>query len=308
MKVLKQSVEIKKREAEEKKQEVEVIRTTSLLMYTLKRLSKNHVAILGLGLIIFVILVAIFAPVLAPYHPIKYVNILKSMVPPGKEYPLGSDYLGRDVLARIIYGARISLMVGLVAEMVALSIGIIFGSLAGYYGRWIDQLLMRITDIIYAFPTVLFAIAIMAVFERPSITQLFLVLGFLGWTDIARLVRAQFLAIKEREYTEAARAIGAGDRRIIFRHILPNCLAPVVVATTVGIAGNILSEAWLSFLGLGAQPPLPSWGLMLNEGQTYLMAGKYWLAVFPGLAIMVTVLGFNLFGYGFRDAIDPRLR
>lgn len=301
-------MKIIKKANESKKKEVMAVQTTSLLMDTLRRLSRNRMAVVGLGLIIFIILVAIAAPLLAPYHPINDVKISQSMVPPGKKYLLGSDYLGRDVLSRIIYGARISLMVGFIAEVVALSIGIILGALAGYYGRWIDQLLMRITDIIYAFPTVLFAIAIMAVFEKPSITQLFLVLGFLGWTDIARLVRAQFLSIKEKEYTEAARAIGAGDRRIIFRHILPNCLSPLVISATVGVAGNILSEAWLSFLGLGAQPPLPSWGLMLNDGQTYLMAGKYWLAVFPGLAIMITVLGFNLFGYGLRDAIDPRLR
>jgi len=221
---------------------------------------------------------------------------------------LGTDDQGRDILTRLLYGARVSLLVGVLAEIIAVIIGVTIGGLSGFYGGWLDSLLMRITDIFFAFPSLLLAIGILAIFERPGLWNIFFALGVVGWTQIARIVRGQVLSVKEAEFVEAARAVGAGDLRILFRHILPNTLAPIIVVGTLGVAWNILSEAGLSFLGLGVQPPDPSWGNMLTDGRNYINSASYYIAIIPGLAIVFTVLGFNLLGDGLRDSLDPRLR
>jgi len=265
-------------------------------------------SVVGFAIILALVVVAMLAPVLSPYDPFEQ-NVSRETItqPPSRTHWLGTDSLGRDVFSRIVYGARISLEVGLLAQLVTLLIGITLGAAAGYWGGWTDHILMRFTDMVFAFPTALFAIAVMAVFENPSIGKIIFVLGLIGWPGVARLVRGQVISVKEREFAQAARALGGTDLRIIVRHILPNSMAPILVAATIGVAGNILTESWLSFLGLGAQPPTPSWGSMITDGQAY-MTTKPWLCMFPGLAIVVTVLGFNLFGDGLRDALDPRLR
>jgi len=214
---------------------------------------------------------------------------------------------GRDVLSRIMPGARISLLIGVAATAISVAIGLVLGSLSGYFGGWIDNLIMRFTDMVLAFPAPLFVIAAAAVFERRSTPVLFWILGLIGWPGIARIVRSRVIEIKGTEYADAARALGAGHARIIARHILPNSLAPIIVAASIGIAGNILTESWLSFLGLGLSPDTPSWGNMIHEGQQVLSTMP-WLCVFPGLAIILAVLGFNLLGDGLRDVLDPRLR
>ncbi len=264
---------------------------------------------LGLGLTGGFCLVALVAPLLAPHDPSRVPEALatQSLSPPRLGFLLGTDLLGRDLLSRVLYGARISLLVGLGAEAFAVLIGTTLGLLAGYYGRWVDAALMRLTDSVMAFPSLVLAIGLMAVFQEPGIEKVLLVLILLGWTTIARVVRGEVLALKEREYVRAARAVGASDLAILLRHLIPNCAGPLGVAATVGVAGNILAEAGLSFLGLGAQPPTISWGAMLAEGQNFLTTAP-WVAVFPGLALMLTVLGINLLGDGLRDLLDPRLR
>ena len=272
------------------------------------RLRKRKMSVVGLAIVCMLFIVAVAAPVLSSYDPLE-ANVSFDTITqaPSRSHWLGTDSLGRDVFSRIVFGARISLQVGVLAELVVLLIGISIGAAAGYWGKWVDQILMRFTDMVFAFPTALFAIAVMAVFENPSVGKIVLVLGLIGWPGVARLVRGQVIAVKEYEYTQAARALGDSDMRIIVRHILPNSMAPILVAATIGVAGNILTESWLSFLGLGAQPPIPSWGSMITDGQTYMIT-KPWLCIFPGLAIVITVLGFNLLGDGLRDALDPRLR
>ncbi|HZI93669.1 MAG TPA: ABC transporter permease [Patescibacteria group bacterium] len=227
--------------------------------------------------------------------------------PPDSRHWLGTDIQRRDFFSRLLHGARISLQVGLAAEAIAFTIGIILGGLAGFYGGWLDAALMRLADILLAFPLPILAMAAIAVFDTRSITLVFVVLGLMGWAGIARLTRAQCLSVKGRGYPEAARALGAGDLRLVARHLLPNAAAPAMVAASVGVAGNILTEAWLSFLGLGAQPPAISWGRMIVDGQPDLTV-RPWLCVFPGIAIAITVLGFILLGDALRDAIDPKLQ
>lgn len=219
---------------------------------------------------------------------------------------LGTDNFGRDILTRIIYGARISIEVGFIASTLSLLIGTMLGLLAGYYGRWVDTIIMRLTDIMFGFPALLFLIGITAAFE-PSLTVVFFAIGFVSWPSMARVVRGQVLSVKELEYVQAAQVLGLNDLRILFRHILPNCLAPVIVAYTMGIAGAIMAEASLSFLGLGAQPPTPSWGAMINYGKDFLRVAP-WMSIYPGIAIAITVLGFNLLGDGLRDALDPKMK
>jgi ABC-type dipeptide/oligopeptide/nickel transport system permease subunit len=263
---------------------------------------------IGLGLVLITVLIvcAVFAPLITSFSPYQ-VQIENITARPGSLHLLGTDDLGRDLFSRVVYGSRISLMVGVIATIIAMSIGIFIGLVAGYYGSIVDSLLMRFTDIVLAFPTPLFAIAVMAIFENPSIDKVFIILGLIGWPSTARLVRGQVLALREMDYVQAARAMGAKERRILWRHILPNSLAPILVVATLMIPGNILTEAWLSFLGLGTQPPQPSWGAMITEGQAYLET-KPWICAFPGIAIFITVLGFNLFGDGLRDYFDPKLK
>ncbi|MFC1735324.1 ABC transporter permease [Candidatus Hydrogenedentota bacterium] len=273
-----------------------------------RQLRKRKMSLVGLAIVFLLILVALSASFLSPYDPSEQNLTLETVnQPPTLDHWMGTDHIGRDIFTRVVYGARISLKVGIIAEIIALVIGISVGALAGYRGGWTDSTLMRFTDMIFAFPTALFAIAVMAIFEDPTVGKIIVVLGLIGWPGIARLVRAQVLTTKQLEFSQAAKALGGSDLRIVARHILPNSMAPVLVAATIGIAGNILTESWLSFLGLGVQPPIPSWGSMITDGQVYLET-KPWICIFPGLAIVVTVMGFNLFGDGLRDALDPKLR
>ena len=251
------------------------------------------------------VLAAALAPVIAPFDPVRDADLNNYLRPPGAPFLLGTDTFGRDVFSRMIYGARISLGVGIAVQASALAIGVTLGLLAGFFGGRVDQLIMRLTEVVFAFPGLLFAIAIMAVIG-PSLYNVFLALGLVSWTSLSRVVRGQVLSLKEQEYVEAARAVGASNARIIARHILPNTLATVTVLVTLGIGGAILAEAGLSFLGLGAQPPEPSWGSMLSAGRDYLLQAP-WLSLYPGLAIFLTVMGFNLLGDGIRDLLDPRM-
>ncbi|MCK4917733.1 MAG: ABC transporter permease [Candidatus Omnitrophica bacterium] len=270
-----------------------------------RRFKKNKLAILGGTLVFFMFIVALFAPWISPY---KYddINVDNILEKPSWQHPLGTDDLGRDVLSRMIYGARISLAVGFVAVGISTLIGIILGALSGYYGGWMEIGLMRFVDIMLCIPTFFLILAVIA-FIGPSIWNIMIVIGLTSWMGVARLVRAEFLSLKEREFVQAARCIGAGDLRIIFRHILPNALAPVFVSVVLGIAGAILVESSLSFLGIGIQPPIPSWGNILTAGKENLEIA-WWLSVFPGLGILITVLSYYLLGEGIRDAIDPRLK
>jgi peptide/nickel transport system permease protein len=243
--------------------------------------------------------------VFSPYKP-NDIDRNYILMPPDMRHPLGTDDLGRDVLSRMIYGARISLAVGFVAVGIATLIGIAFGAVAGYYGGWIERIIMRFIDIMLTIPTFFLILAVIA-FVEPSIWNIMIVIGLTGWMGVARLVRAEFLSVKERDYVMAARALGASDIRIIFRHVMINSMAPVMVSAVLGIAGAVLVESALSFLGIGVQPPTPSWGNILTLGKDNIEIA-WWLSVFPGLAILITVLGYNLLGEGIRDSIDPRLR
>ncbi len=269
-----------------------------------QRLRRNRMAMVGAAIVLVMFLLAVAAPLLG--RDPGAIDIAGRLQPPGWLHPLGTDDLGRDVLTRILFGARISLLVGFVAVGIATVIGIALGALAGYYGRWVDTLLMRFVDIMLCFPTFFLILAVIA-FLDPSIWNIMIIIGLTGWMGVARLVRAEFLSLRERDFVLAARALGASDLRIIFRHILPNALSPVLVSATLGVAGAILTESALSFLGIGVQPPTPSWGNMLIAGKQTL-GTAWWLSVFPGLAILVTVLGYNLLGEGMRDALDPRIR
>jgi peptide/nickel transport system permease protein len=259
----------------------------------------------GFYLILILALVAVFADRLAPYDPIRVVAD-SSLQSPAREHLLGTDPLGRDILSRLIHGARLSLRVGLVSVGIAALCGTTLGLLAGYYGRWLDLVIMRLIDLLLAFPNVLLALAIIAVLG-PGIFNLMIAVGISATPGYGRLVRGSVLSIKEHTFVEAAVAVGAPDRLIIRRHILPNVLAPVIIFSTLGMAGAILTGAALSFLGLGVQPPTPEWGTMLSEGRNYLRIA-WWIATFPGLAIMVTVLSINMLGDGLRDALDPRMK
>lgn len=269
-----------------------------------QRLRKNRMAMAGAAIVLAMFVMAMCAPIVG--RDPGAIDIANRLQPPGWNYLLGTDDLGRDVLVRILYGARISLLVGFVAVGIATFIGIIFGALAGYYGQWIDSLIMRFVDIMLCFPTFFLILAVIA-FLQPSIWNIMIIIGLTSWMGVARLVRAEFLSLKERDFVLAAQAIGAKDARIIFRHILPNAISPVLVSATLGVAGAILTESALSFLGIGVQPPTPSWGNMLIAGKQTL-GTAWWLSVFPGMAILVTVLGYNLLGEGLRDAMDPRIR
>jgi peptide/nickel transport system permease protein len=269
------------------------------------RFRRNKLAISGLVLVGGLFLVSIFAYYLAPYDP-SHIDLKEMLMPPSAQHWLGTDTLGRDVFSRIIYGSRVSLKVGFVAVGLATIIGLIVGAASGYYGGWVDLVLMRFVDLMLCFPSFFLILAVIALLE-PSIWNIMVVIGATSWMGVARLVRAEILSLKEREFVTAARALGASDVRLILRHLLPNALAPVMVSATLGVAGAILTESALSFLGLGVQPPTPSWGNMLTAGKDNIEIA-WWLSVFPGLAILITVMSYNLLGEGIREAIDPRLK
>ena len=270
-----------------------------------KRFLKNRVAVAGSAIVIVLFAVSFLAPWLSPYDP-NAIDLKNVLAPPSGGHLFGTDQLGRDVLSRMIWGAGISLKVGFVATGIAILIGTILGALSGYYGRWVDAVIMRFVDIMLCFPAFFLILAVIAILE-PSIWNIMIVIGLTGWMGVTRLVRADFISLRERDFVQAARAIGAGDLRIIFRHILPNAMASVLVTATLGVAGAILTESALSFLGIGVQPPTPSWGNILTAGKDNIDIA-WWLSFYPGLAILITVLGYNLLGEGIRDALDPRLR
>lgn len=267
--------------------------------------ARHALLLIGLVIVGVMSLAALLAPYVAPYDP-NVIDVNALLAAPGPDHLMGTDALGRDVFSRILFGGRVSLWVGFVAVGIATSIGLFLGLVAGYFGRLADEVIMRLVDIMLCFPSFFLILAVIA-FLEPSLTNIMVVIGLTGWMGVARLVRAETLSIRERDYVLAARAAGAGPARIILRHILPNAVAPVLVSATLGVAGAILVESSLSFLGLGVQPPDASWGNMLMEGKEVLGIA-WWLSVFPGLAILFTVLGYNLLGESLRDLLDPRLK
>jgi peptide/nickel transport system permease protein len=271
----------------------------------MRRLMRDKLAIVGLVILVVFLLTAIFAPLLAPYDPIAQ-TLGDRRTPPSRQYLLGADDLGRDVLSRIIFGTRKSLQVGVVSVSLAILVGALIGAVSGYLGGWIDTLVMRLMDIMLAFPALLLAIAIVTILG-PGLMNMLYAIAIVSIPAYARIVRASVLSVKGQDYVLASRAVGSGGGRILFRHVLPNCLTPLIVQGTLGIGTAILDAAGLSFLGLGAQPPEPEWGAMLGQGRFAVFTAPH-IVLFPGLAIMLTVLGFNLLGDGLRDALDPRLR
>jgi ABC-type dipeptide/oligopeptide/nickel transport system permease subunit len=270
-----------------------------------QRIAADKRAWFGASVIALLIIAAITAPLIDRFDPVR-IDLGNVLRPPSAEHWLGTDAQGRDVWSRLLHGARVSLLVGLASQGVSLSIGVVFGLLAGFHGRWVDEVIMRLADVTLAFPSLLLLIAMAAAFE-PSLTVVCIVIGVVGWAGMARLVRGQTLVVRELEFVQAMRAIGARDGRILSRHVLPNVIAPVVIAATLGIAGAIMAEAALSFLGLGVQPPTPSWGSMIADGRDLSqLRSAPWTSLSPGLAIGMAVLGFNLLGDALRDALDPR--
>lgn len=269
-----------------------------------QRFRQNRLAYIG-GIIVFLLfIVSVLAPLISPYSP-NDIDRRQILEAPSMRHFMGTDDLGRDVFSRMLWGARISLAVGFVAVGIATLIGMALGALSGFYGGWTDRTIMRFIDIMLSIPTFFLILAVIA-FVGPSIWNIMIVIGLTSWMGVARLVRAEFLSIKQREYVLAAKALGANDFRIIFRHIMINSMAPVLVSAVLGVAGAVLVESALSFLGIGVQPPTPSWGNILTLGKDNIEIA-WWLSVFPGLAILITVLGYNLLGEGIRDSIDPRL-
>jgi peptide/nickel transport system permease protein len=270
----------------------------------------NNLGKIGLIIITIFFLVAIFAPLIAPYDPIAQKRFsaglpLEERLKPVRQHPLGLDDLGRDVFSRVVYGARISMQVGVLVVLSSALVGIIIGSVSGYYGGWVDRFFSGfLFNVFLAFPSILLAIAMVA-FLGPSIRNLILALSVIGWVGYARLMRGQVLKVREYDFVIAARALGASNVRILLRHILPNAIQPLIVQASLGMAGAVLSEASLSFLGLGVQPPIPSWGVMLNDARSFLRVAPH-LLIFPGLAVMLTVLAFNFVGDGLREWLDPK--
>jgi peptide/nickel transport system permease protein len=277
----------------------------SLWLDAWRRLIRQPLSVIAGVIVIILIITALIGPLIAPYDP-NNIDMANRFDQPSPAHPFGTDDFGRDILSRVIVGARVSLQVGLIAVGLAATVGTLLGLVAGYAGRLTDEVIMRAMDILFAFPAILLAIAIMAALGK-GITNAMIAIGIVYVPIFARIARGSVLSIREEEFIDAARAIGASDNRIIFRHILPNTLSPLIVETTLSLSFAILAEAALSFFGLGTQPPDPSWGRMLSEGRAYFQQ-SVWLAIWPGLAIMMTVLGFNLLGDGLRDALDPRLK
>jgi oligopeptide transport system permease protein len=281
----------------------EPVSTSSLWRDAVRRLRRNRLAMIGGTVVVALVLIAIFADVLAPY-PYTKTNFGRLNEAPSRDYPFGTDQLGRDMLSRMIYGARVSMLVGLGAQVIVVLIGVPIGALSGYFGGRVDLALTRFIDVMYAFPRLLFVILVMSMLGA-GLTNIFIAIGLTGWVGIARQTRAQVLAIKQKEFVEGARALGAGFPRMLMRHVLPNSLTPIIVSVTFGIPEAIFTEAALSFIGVGINPPTPSWGQMVGEGQQYLRS--YWhLCVFPSIAIATTMLSFTFFGDGVRDALDPK--
>ena len=277
----------------------------SLFADAMRRLFRNKLAIAGMVIMGVFLLTAIFAPLLAPYDPIKQELIMRRR-PPSQEHWFGRDDLGRDILSRIVFGARLSLQVGVLSVGFAIVIGALIGAFTGFLGGWVDNIVMRLMDIMLAFPSLLLAIAIVSILG-PGLINMLYAIGIVSIPAYARIARASVLAVKEQDYVLAARAIGVPPARLLFRNILPNCLTPLIVQGTLGIGTAILDAAGLSFLGLGAQPPKPEWGAMLGQGRYSMFTAPH-IVIYPGVAIMLTVLGFNLFGDGLRDALDPKLK
>ena len=271
----------------------------------LRRFRRSKAAVVGLVLLVLLVLMAIFAQAIAPSDPTA-VNPVNALYSPGFPYLFGTDQYGRDVLSRVIFGSRISLVIGLISVGIAAAFGVTIGLISGYYSRWVDSVLMRLVDIMLAFPGILLALAIVSILG-PSITNLMVAVGISSIPVYARLTRGSVLSAREALYVDAARATGVPNRLILWRHLLPNVVTPIIVAATLGVGAAILVAASLSFLGLGAQPPTPEWGRMLSDGRAYLEY-QWWISTFPGLAIMVTVLATNMFGDGLRDSLDPRLK
>jgi peptide/nickel transport system permease protein len=270
-----------------------------------QRFRGNRFAVAGGIVVVVLFLVSFLAPLITPYDP-NTIDAWNVLLPPSAKHWFGTDEIGRDVFTRVVYGARVSLKVGFVAVGIAAAIGTVIGLLSGFYGGWVDTILMRFVDIMLCFPTFFLILAVIAMLE-PSIWYVMIIIGLTGWMGVARLVRAEVLTLREREFVMAARTLGASDFRIIFRHVLPNALSPVLVSATLGVAGAILTESALSFLGIGVPPPNPSWGNILTSGKEFIEFA-WWLSLFPGLAIFITVLAYNLVGEGVRDALDPRLK
>jgi len=272
-----------------------------------QRLARDPRAVGGVAVVILLIAIAVAAPLVARHDPLR-VDLMQQLRSPSSAHWLGTDVQGRDVWARLVYGARVSLAVGLLSQTIALSLGVTFGLIAGFYGKWVDEIVMRLADVTLAFPTLLLLVAMVAALQ-PSLGVVLVTIGLVGWAGMARLVRAQVLVVRQLEYVQALRALGARDVRIVLRHVLPNVIAPVVIAATLGVAGAIMAEAALSFLGLGVAPPTPSWGAMIAEGRDLTqLRNAPWTSLFPGVAIGAAVLGFNMLGDALRDALDPRYR
>jgi ABC-type dipeptide/oligopeptide/nickel transport system permease subunit len=270
-----------------------------------QRLLRDNRARIGIGIVVVMTLAAILAPLIARQNPIA-IDLAHLLQRPSAQHWLGTDIQGRDIWSRLVFGARVSLTVGLISQGIALALGVTLGLVAGFYGKWVDEIVMRLADVTLAFPTLLLLIAMVAALQ-PSEAVVFATIGIVGWAGMARIVRGQVLVVRQLEYIQAIRALGAGDLRIMTQHVLPNVIAPVVIAATLGVAGAIMAEAALSFLGLGVPPPAPSWGSMIADGRDLEQLRRApWTSVFPGIAIGAAVLGFNLLGDALRDALDPR--
>ena len=284
---------------------VKIVESGPPLLETMRRLRKHKLALTGGAIIIVLCLMALLAPWIAPHDPNRQ-QLAYRLLPPGEDFLLGTDNLGRCVFSRLVYGSRVSLQVGLVVVSITCAVGVALGAVAGYRGGLLDELIMRCVDVLLAFPGIILALVIAGILG-PSLFSIMFAMSLIGWTSYARVVRGAVLSVKEREFVEAARSLGAGDARIMWQHVLPNVMAPVIVMATLGMAHVILASAALSFLGLGMQPPHAEWGSMLNAGRPFMRTAPH-LTIFPGLAIMTAVLAFNFLGDGLRDALDPWLR
>ncbi|MGV2910216.1 oligopeptide ABC transporter permease [Bacillus safensis] len=277
----------------------------TMLRLFCEKFFKNKLAVAGSVILLIIIFSAIFAPVIAPYAP-EHQDLLKRLQPPSAEHFMGTDKFGRDIFSRVLYGARVSLLVGFVSVVGAITIGTVVGAVAGYFKGFIDSLLMRFVDVVLSIPDIFLLITLVTIF-KPGIDKLILIFALTGWTTTARLIRSEFLSLRTREFVLAARTIGTKNHVIIFSHILPNCIGPIIVSATLKVGSVILAESTLSYLGFGIQPPTASWGNMLQDAQNFsIMVQAWWYPLFPGLLILLTVLCFNFLGDGLRDALDPK--